>query len=124
MNLGIRKIADAGNLDRERVVIDVLVDADLGSFILAAGTRIKSQPREISSRIWNLLWFPDLFAEEGDTIFVYTRGGGEPYVEGAMRNGGVAHKFYLNREAPLWDHPRRIPVLLELADWDFGRGIA
>jgi hypothetical protein len=72
MKLKIRRIDDNGNLDGERVIIDVKEDgANLSSYILLDTTYFDDG--NVSNKHRHSYWFPNQPTEKGDVICVYTR---------------------------------------------------
>jgi len=114
MNLEIRSFADAGNLEKERLVLRVLSDTDLGQYAVLR-SRIGSSRGPTSGRK-RAYWFPDGDIKSGDLVVLYTKMGirGEKPLTG----GGTAHFFYWGSETPLWTG-EHCAVLLSVSDWEY-----
>jgi len=75
MNLEIRSFADAGNFDKERIVLKALRDVDVGEFVVfGSGVSETIQPSDWShrERPWHFLYFFPL--PHGHGTFVRTLG--------------------------------------------------
>lgn len=119
MELSLRGIQSPGVLAKERVIIDVLSNTNIGGYMLSKGRR--EGGRNISSAIYHLIWLPDLDVEEGDLISIFTKVGTNTNLQNSR--GTTTYRFYLDQTEALWRTPKSVAVLLELASWDFEREI-
>ena len=67
MDLEILYIKDNGTLDKERVVLLVKEDCDLGHYILAT-SHMNAEGETFSSKIANTFWLPDQKVQKGDKV--------------------------------------------------------
>jgi hypothetical protein len=113
MKAKITTIADPGHISKERVVIKVSGDLDIGSFaIMEAGVR----GGEITTGIVDVYWFPDKEVAAGDIVVLYTKNGTPN--EKALKSGGRAHFFYWGAvDVSKWQGKDVAPVLVEIAEW-------
>jgi hypothetical protein len=70
MNLDIRSFADAGNYPKERLVINVLRDTDIGEYaVLCSPVGSDGNPTPGGKIAY---WFPDGDVKAGDIVVLYT----------------------------------------------------
>jgi hypothetical protein len=115
MDLKIRKIAEAGNLEKERVVFDVLEDVFLGGFIV-----FKSMAKEekVSSTVESAYWFPDKEIKKGDVIALYSKRGID-FERLNPENSTTTRFFYWGKDSALWKDSDDAVVLVEATAWNF-----
>jgi hypothetical protein len=114
MNLKISSFADAGNLDKERIVLNVLEDVDIGRFVLMR-SRTNDGGDPISGTK-DAYWFPDKGVKKGDLVVVYTKAG-KPSTK-AMASGNTAHFYYWQKKSAFWGpESGNVAVLLEAPVW-------
>jgi hypothetical protein len=113
MNVTIKAIRNAGELYKERLVIEVLKRVDVGSYAVFSTT---SQDNGISSEINQSFWFPDKKVKAGDLVVLYTKEGINKTK--TYPNDLTAHFFYWGLEEPIWNDPDDTAVLIEIADWE------
>lgn len=112
MKIRIKSIVDKGVPDRERLVLRVLQDVDIGDFMLI---RTGFEGNHVTTRVVNTFWFPDRSVSAGDIIVVYSkRGYGK---EKEISDGRTAHFFYWGQDTPLWNNDDVAPVLLHAPEW-------
>ena len=72
MRLAIQYIADRGHANKERLVLRVRADTDVGDYIL-----IQSDFRgdSVTTFTYNTYWFPYKEVKSGDLVVIYTKGG-------------------------------------------------
>lgn len=117
MNLVIRRVADVGNLSKERLVLYAESDVDVGSFILCRSTALGEG--EVSSKLRNTFWLPDLAVSAGDLVIVYTKSGKNSTRTNS--DGSRSHFLYRGLTSPLWDEDMACAVLFEMDDWALKR---
>ena len=112
MRIKIHRVADMGNLTRERLVLRVRKDADIGDFMLI---RTGYREQGVTVNVTNSLWFPYQEVAEGDLVVVYSKSGRNK--QRARDDGGTVHFFYWGQRSPLWDTDDAAPVLLYAPEW-------
>ena len=112
MRVKIESITDRGDLDRERLVLRVLGDADIGEYLLI---RTGFEDDKVTTEVVNTFWFPDRPMSRGDLVVVYSKSGAPK--RKSIRDGRTAHFFYWEQESPLWDDEHCAPVLLYAPQW-------
>ena len=113
MKLKIKSIADKGDYQKERLVIKVLNDTDVGEFILL-GTGFFNQ--QVNTSVSETFWFPDRQVEEGDLIIVYSKVGKTN--EKILNTGKKAHFFYWGKDEALWNSNEKAVVLMYAPVWE------
>ncbi|ELE9015662.1 TPA: hypothetical protein ACJIWP_000455 [Enterobacter cloacae] len=111
MKIKISSIREAGNLQKERVVIRVESACDIGEFILLQ-TGFKDGT--VNSGIYETFWFPDKMVRAGDYVVVYTKKGTrseKPF------NEATSHFFYMGNLEPIWNREERSAVLMHAPEW-------
>ena len=108
MRIQIQHVADQGNLARERLVLRVRTDADIGDFVLL---RTGFLDDEVTTEIRNAFWFPYEDVRARDSVAVYSKEGGSHRRK--LDDGRHLHVFYWGASAPLWK--------AVCSDWDAKR---
>jgi len=111
----IRRIADPGDLDDERVVLKALGPGELGDFALFAARRSQDPGKVLSGRIRSAYWFPNRQLKTGDLAVLYTKSGRQS--EKKLEGGSKTYFFYWGLEEPIWGDEHYKPVLVEVSDW-------
>ena len=114
MDLEILYIKDNGNLDKERVVMRVNEDCDLGHYLLAL-SHINPETSTFSSKISHVFWLPDREVKKGDKVIVYTKKGIHNKQENEDQT--TSHFFYWGMEAPLNSKNDETCVVVFNASW-------
>lgn len=111
-DLDIVGIRDAGDFDRERVVIKVNQVTQIGDFLFFYSRR--TGDNSISSKVASPLWFPDISLNPKDLIVVYTKSG----VSKLRTNDDGSQTYFL-----YWGQTKsvfvseNIPVLMKIRQW-------
>ena len=115
MKAKILKIIDAGNLQKERVVIKCGADEDVGEYLLIK-TGANDQLPNIG--VTRTFWFPDKEVSKNDFVVLYSKSGTQSEKESG---GSKYHFFYWGSETPLWEeaHGRQACVLMHVSGWEF-----
>jgi hypothetical protein len=112
MNLSIRSFPDSGSIEKERLVLEVLSNTDIGEYIVLCTT---VENGIITTNVRNVFWFPDKRAVAGDLVVLYTKAGA--MVEKAALDGPRSHFFYWGLSESLWSNPNVSAVLLHVSEW-------
>lgn len=116
MNLKLKSVADKGDSKKERLIIRVLNDADLGEYILL---RTGLTDGDVNIGVANTFWFPDKAISAGDLVVVYSRAGNTK--ERKAESGRTIHFFYWDQPNAIWQD-REIGVVLAHAPvWESAR---
>lgn len=114
MTIEIRYVKDAGNLAKERVVLKVTANDDIGRYILFDTAYFENG--SVSNEIRHPLWFPDKKINAGDLVVAYTKSGTDS--ETKNENGTTSHFFYMNKNKTIWrNESNDCVVLIEAKAW-------
>lgn len=118
MKVKIASVANAGDIEKERLILKVEHESDIGSYLVLQG-------RTEEDSVWsdaqpNAFWFPDKSVKIGDLVVLYTREGAEGTKD--IGNGHTSYFHYWNLKQPVWTKGHT-PVLIEAGDWQFGTAI-
>jgi hypothetical protein len=114
MRVKIASIADRADLDKERIVMKVLSDTDIGSY---AVFNAEVQNGVVTTGVQDVFWFPDKKVSEGDFVVLYTKRGKQS--EKKLHVGGkMTHFFYWGSSTPKWKTGGTAPVLLFISEWE------
>lgn len=113
MKLNIAYIRNAGDIDKERVVLKVVEDCDIGNYF----TFLSHYTHEgkISANVISPFWFMDTDVKTGDTIVIYTKHGNRSSKQN--NDGTRSYFFYRNSAEPLCLDTKICAVLLEVSSW-------
>ncbi|TDY16939.1 hypothetical protein B0G81_8084 [Paraburkholderia sp. BL6665CI2N2] len=113
MKAQIKSFADPGVLPKERVVISVTADHDIGKYLLLCSGKSKDGGPMAGKK--DAFWFPDKPIKVGDRVVLYTKKGVRS--EKKLDDGTTVHFFYWGLDAPLWNDDKNIAVLVQSAEW-------
>lgn len=111
MKVKITGIREAGNFQKERIVIRVGSACNIGEFMLLQ-TGFKNG--SVNTGVYETFWFPDKPVRAGDYVVVYTKRGTsseKPF------NEATSHFFYLGKSEPIWSRSERSAVLMHAPVW-------
>lgn len=117
--LELRTLLSPGVIEEERIVIHVLVDTDIGDYILLQ-TGFNPKTENVTIATYHSFWFPYKRVNNGDFVVVYTMGGTnseKKFERGEEQDKGTVHFFYWGLEDPIWNKLDRAPVLLQSPSW-------
>lgn len=113
MRINISSFADAGNFQKERIVIRVGADIDLGEYAVFC-TALSKDGKATSGRKM-AYWFPDGDVKKEDLVVLYTKRGNSSKKE--LSDGRTAHFFYWGDDRAVWGGNGNAAVLLHVAGW-------
>jgi hypothetical protein len=113
MRVNTKYIRDVGARDRERVVLEVTEQDDIGNYILARSRY--TDDRAISSDLENVFWLPDTRVKLCDLVVIYTKNGRNRSQKD--QDGTSSHFFYWGLPNPIWEDEDTVPVLMRIHDW-------
>jgi hypothetical protein len=108
----IQSIADRGVPDKERIVMNVLSDTDIGGYAIFEAS---FRDGTVTTGVYDVFWFPDKQVNVGDYVVLYTKSGTQS--EKTLKNGKKSHFFYWGSAGTKWDTKRSAPVLLLISEW-------
>jgi hypothetical protein len=115
MKLRISSFADAGQADKERLIIKAESDTDIGDYLVMASS-ISSSGGATAGRK-TAYWFPDKDVKAGDLVVLYSKSGTQS--EKKLQSGATAHFFYWGLETPPQWSAGKGAVLLFADEWKF-----
>ncbi|HUU56532.1 MAG TPA: hypothetical protein VMW93_04250 [bacterium] len=114
MNIEIKAIRDSGTKDKERIVLRVLKDEDIGFYVIFDTTF--TEEGNISNKVRHSFWFPDKKVRAGDLVVLYTKRGQAK--EREKPRGITTHFFYWGLDKTIWNEEGDCGVLLKVSNWD------
>ncbi|UST83310.1 hypothetical protein [Pseudomonas siliginis] len=112
MKLNILRIADAGDLEKERIVLRAATNVDIGEFLLL---QARTVGEKITTDISETYWFPDKEISSGDLVILYTKKGRDKEKE---TKEGKSHFFYWHKTKCVWSKEATTPIILNAPFWD------
>ncbi len=113
MNLNISSFADAGNFDKERLVLKANVDLDIGKYAVFCTELSADKGATAGSKL--AYWFPDEEIKANDLVVLYTKQGSSRKKE--LDAGRTAHFFYWGHDEALWEGTKNGAVVLQVMRW-------
>lgn len=117
MKFKIRGLREAGNLEKERVVIEILEDGDAGKLVVAS--TVQQGPSNVSPRIKSPYWIPDQEVSKGDLVVIYTKKGQRNSREND--DSTSSHFFYMGKSESLYSGKDDTAAVFNIANWRFAR---
>ena len=114
MNVKIKYIRNPGDLNKERLVLKVLRDDDIGYYLVLDTT--SNDDGSISNLVRHPYWFPDKKVKSGDMVVLYTKNGKES--KKANKNGSTSHFFYRGMDKTVWNKNDDCAVIIHISNWD------
>ena len=118
MKLSILSIQDAGNIERERIVIKANEDVDIGDFAIFAA-RKSSKGGVAGGTVPFAYWLPDKTIKAKDLVVLYTKSGVRSEKGDSL--GNTSYFYYWGYTKPKWTNDV-IPVLVRTAMWETLKG--
>lgn len=117
MKFKVDVLREPGNLEKERVVIKILEDGNVGNLMVATST-LQAEDR-VSSKIKNPYWIPDQDVNKGDLVVIYTKDG----KKSSRKNdsGSSSYFFYIGAGEALYTEINKTAVVFNISSWSSGR---
>ena len=112
MSVRIKYIAGAGNLSKERIIMEVSARDDIGDYAMF---RSRYKNDDVTTAVSHVLWFSDNPVGAGDLVILYSKKGSNSSKTNA--SGTTSHFFYWRSSEPLWEDGDYSAVLLEIDGW-------
>ena len=113
MRLEISSFVDVGVYERERLVIKILFDIDIGSYVVLLSSL--SEARNPTAGRKTAYWFPDGKVKTGDLVVLYTKKGEDRKKD--IGEGRTTHFYYWGLDGAIWGSSNKTAVILRIADW-------
>ena len=112
MRLKITNIREKGDLNKERIVMQVEAPGNVGEFVI---NQCGFSEGSVTNIIHRSYWFPDRDVKEGDFVVLYTKHGTnseKPFKD------VTSHFFYWGIGSAIWNTDDRSAVLMYAPDWE------
>ena len=113
MKLTISSITDKGDAQKERLLLRVLADIDVGDYAIF---RTIIRDGQATAAVEKVFWFPTKHVGAGDMVVLYSRQGVDK--DRAQKGGGTVHFFYWDQDEPQWMDADFAPVLVHTPNWE------
>jgi hypothetical protein len=113
MNVKIRTLRYRGDLSKERLVLQVLTDTDIGSYAVFVVDVFEGNT--VSNTVRDAYWFPDKKVKKGDLVVLYSKDGLDK--EKQNSDGSTTHFFYWEQYESKWSRRGSAAVVLEIQGW-------
>jgi hypothetical protein len=119
MKLSLQSIENAGDIERERVVLVAGANLDLAHFVILACKTVPvgKANRSKGAVVGGLpaaFWFGERAIKKGDYVILYTKRG---RTAEKKQNSRKSYFYYWDRQETLWNGGIK-PVLAQIATWD------
>lgn len=114
MDLKIKQAKDTGNVEKERVILEVKADTDIGKYIFVKTEELTETT--MASDLLHPFWLPDKQVKKGDLVVIYTKKGTAR--EKVSASAKTSHFLYLGQSTPLWTNKKDIALLLHLDEME------
>ena len=119
MNLEITGVQNAGDLERERVVLRASDDLDIGRYAVFMG-KSGADGNVLSGHVPAAYWFPNKKIKSGDFVVLYSKQG----TTSSKTNdeGRTSYFYYWGWKQPKWV-PGTTAALVETSTWTYAEPI-
>jgi len=117
MKFKIINIREPGNIEKERVVIEVLEDGNVGTLVISS--TVLQTENSVSPKIKNPYWIPDQEVKKGDLIVVYSKKGKRNNRKNSDNTS--SYFFYIGVEYALYEGGEDTAVVFDIGNWKFAR---
>jgi hypothetical protein len=118
MKLEIRGVENAGELQRERVVLRAKSDTDIGNYAVFMGRAAEDDGAFLSGDVPAVFWFLNKEIKAGDLVILYSKGG-TPSSK-ISESGRTSYFYYWGYSQPQWTKAKAL-ALVETSSWKFGK---
>lgn len=113
MKITIKEVKEHGNLKDERIILKILNDTDIGSYMLADTTYISED--EVSNKLRHTFWMPDKLVKKNDLIVIYTKDGEASSKKN--KSGSTTYFFYWGIDKTIWNKHKDSATIFFINDW-------
>ncbi len=114
MNVELFEIKDKGDINRERIVLNVSKNTNIGNYIVFY--TIKADENNFYTNSKQNIWFPDKMVNEGDLVVLYSKEG-KSSTKKIKDGNNNTYFFYLGLNQPYFNNEKDIAVLIEINKW-------
>ena len=112
MKIEFQSIVDKGSYQKERLVLKVMADTDIGDYLII---QTGFNNGEVTIKTYHCYWFPYKSVSAGDLVVLYTKPGKTNETD--LGNGRKVHFFYWGIESVIWNVKDRSLVVLHAPEW-------
>lgn len=112
MDLKIVRIKNAGDYDKEYVMLQAVEDCDLSGYLVMDTTYDDTNVESNKRR--HVYWFPEKRIEKGEYVSLWTKPGAAN--TGKTTGGGVIHRFYWGVQTAIWNDEGDTALLFRVAE--------
>ena len=105
-------VKNAGDDTKERIILEVQNDCDIGTYILFDTTY---EGEYISDKVRHSFWLPNKKVKAGDKIIIYTKQGEEKHK--INNSGNNSYFFYWGLDITVWNKEEDCAVLIKIDDY-------
>ncbi len=116
MNIAFKAIRDEGQLNKERLVLRVVLPDDIGKYLVCE-TEAAEDGANISNNVRRAYWFPDQKVKTGDLVVLYTKDGVDKIKKHGT--GSTSHFFYWGLPTPIWNEKQSAVVIIRASEWAY-----
>ena len=112
MFIKIKYIRDAGDIDNERLVLQTILDCEIGNYLTSVSTETNNG-NSVLSGIRSTYWFPDGTIPAGSLVVLYTKQG-----KNSVKNNNDGSKsffYYRNETVPVFSDPNSCAIIFEIS---------
>jgi hypothetical protein len=113
MDLEIKYVKDAGNINHERIILKALKKVQVGEYMIADSTY--TVDGQISNILRHIFWIPDKIIQANDLVVIYTKVGHSS--EKLNKSGVTTHFFYWDIDRTIWNKEGDNATLFRIKDW-------
>lgn len=116
MFIKIKYIRDAGDIDKERLVLQTFLDCEIGNYLTSVSIKTNNG-NSVLSKIRGTYWFPDGKIPAGSLVVLYTKQG-----KNSIKNNNDGSKsffYYRNETAPVFSDPNSCAIIFEINKWTY-----
>jgi hypothetical protein len=113
MHVDIKHVSDKGNNKKERLVLNVLSDTNIGNYIIADTTYHNDD--SVSNKLRHVFWIPDQKVSKGDLVVIYTKKGTD--TKKVFKSGRTTFFFYWGLDSTIWNKAEDCAVVINVKDW-------
>ncbi len=113
MKFKLLYVKGSGDLSDERIILKALSKEDIGRYMLCDTTY--NEDGSVSNKLRHTFWFPDMVAEKGDFIALYTKKGANTQHNNKAKT--TTHFLHWGLDTTVWNKEGDGAVLFEIGNW-------
>ncbi len=113
MKIIIHGVADSRDHNRERLILNVIENTDIGEYLVLDTTYL--QNGNVSNKARHVHWFLDQEVKKGDLIVLYTKPGTSSIEK--KSDGTTIYFYYWGLNNSAWNNDKDCAVLIHYDEW-------